>query len=157
MKLFPMIATQRKAFSLVEILIALALFGIAAVTFTTSIASALLAIISFEKAIEREEDLRFLRASIPYELSKDDLLAGGTIEAIHAGRVQWSATLAEKGILDFWDIGVTYSFPDDPQPVVERYERLAMGWMDEVDRSSKMTEKKESYPSDNRLSAEEAS
>lgn len=146
-----------KAFSLVEVLIALALFAISAVVFTTSITSALQVMIGFEKDIEREEDMRFLRATIPYELTKEELLAGGKLKVIHAGTVTWTATLTEENLLDFWDIAIEYQFPNEPEPIIENYKRLAMGWMDPVDRSSKMTDKKELYPTDNRIPPAEAS
>lgn len=145
------------AFSLVEVLIALSLFAISAVVFTTSITSALQVMIGFEKDIEREEDMRFLRATIPYELSKEDLLKGGKLKVIHGGDVNWTATLTEENLLDFWNIAIEYQFPNEPQPVLENYKRLAMGWMDPIDRSSKMTDKQELYPTDNRIPPTEES
>ncbi len=141
-----------KAFSLVEVLVAVALFAVALTVLSMSINSGYLGLISFETKIEREEDLRFIRARIPYTLSKEALLSGGKMTVPHGDVVAWRAELdASSEVVDYWDIKMEYEFPSTPHQVSEHCRRFVTGWTDSIERSSKIQSKKERTATDNRL------
>ncbi len=143
---------SKYAFSLVEVLIALALFAISLTVLSFSINSAFHGLIGFESKIDREEDLRFLRSKIPYTLSKEALLSGGKLQVPHAGEVLWSAHLElSPEVVDLWAINITYEFPTLPHEWTEHYERFVTDWMDVADRSARIKAKKDSTQNDNRL------
>ena len=145
------LSSKKSAFSLVEVLVALALFSMAITVLSASIYSALQSVLSFETAIDREEDLRFLRNLIPYNLDKKALLSGGKASTPHSKDVSWSAQIEPTAVIDCFKVTLTYDFPKAPHKTTETYIRFITGWMDPVDRSSEITRKKEASPTGNRL------
>lgn len=142
---------NKHGFSLIEVLIALGLFSVSLTVLAFAINSVYVGLIGFESEIMVEEDLRFLRYHLPYKLSKEALLSGGKLIVPHGGNVEWKATVETSDlIIDFYTITISYVFENPKRVFTEVYQRFVKGWMDEIERSSRIQLKKEKFETDNR-------
>ena len=105
---------RRKAFLLIEVLVALAIFGICA----TSIVSTAFEVMQFLNRIkdtrEQDQDLQFARAKVlstPDRTGEDSLEEGGTIETLSLGPIEWTMQdLEMTDILDVYKVTILFQW-----------------------------------------------
>lgn len=141
----------RGGFLLVEVLVALALFGICA----TSIVSSTFELMRFWDRVqdtrERDQDLQFARAevlSIAERTGPDSLEEGGEIETLSLGTIEW--TLSELEMTDILDVyKVTILFQWEGNDEVQEGEReitahvLRTTWTTEEFQTERITRRTE--------------
>jgi len=141
---------QPKAFTIVEVVVALGLFASALTVLSLAVHSSYLSLFSFETQIQHEEDLRFLRHHLPYVLSKEELLRGGKVRVPHAGVVHWSAIIEPTNILNCHKIILSYDF-EDKAPIQETYLRYIRNWISPDEVNTISLKKREGRVGFNRL------
>jgi len=139
-----------KAFTIVEVVVALGLFASALTVLSLAVHSSYLSLFSFETQIQHEEDLRFLRHHLPYVLSKEELLSGGKVRVPHAGIVYWSAIIEPTAIINCHKIILSYEF-ENREPVQETYWRYIRNWAKPDEVNTIVLKKREGKVGFNRL------
>lgn len=86
-------ASNRSAgFTILEVLIALAIFALAAVVLGGAYLNVLTGYETANRALERNDDVRFARDSLLAEPDLDTVLKGGDFESSNGRHVTWKAT-----------------------------------------------------------------
>ncbi|MFP4283489.1 MAG: type II secretion system protein [Opitutales bacterium] len=83
--------TRRRGFTLLEVLVALAIFAVSAVVISEAFFNTLRALDQREQDVAGLDDLRFVRSQILLEPDLDTFEDGGDIETLDGGTARWEA------------------------------------------------------------------
>jgi general secretion pathway protein I len=137
----------RRGFTLLEVLVALAIFGLAAVVLGATYVNALNAYQAASRRNEYEEDLRFVRAAVLIESDRDKVEEGGDLDLGNNKRAHWKAEIAATGTLDLFAVAWTCEITDPartaPYRVTQRFMLLRPTWSDPVERGKTLEQVKE--------------
>ena len=112
----------QQGFLLVEVLIALAIFGLCATMLVSGTFNVMRFLRDFEDTRERDQDLQFVRAEILSLADREELEDGGEIETLSLGTVQWELDdLETTELLDVYLVTLRFEWSDTDQ--VEAGER----------------------------------
>jgi len=119
-------------FTLLEVLIALAIFVMAAIMLAASYLNVLAGYEAANRAVERHEDVDFARAALMAETDRDAVEKGGEFEAANARRVRWKATIEETEMPDLYlvifDCELSGGTLKQPEKVQQRFRLLRPTW-----------------------------
>jgi len=108
------------AFTLLEVLVALAIFAMAAVVLGATYVNALNAYEIASRRNEYEEDLRFVRAALLAEPSRDKVEEGGDLNLGGEKRGRWQADIASTDTADLFAVTWTCTITDPARPAPNR-------------------------------------
>ena len=135
------------AFTLLEVLVALAIFALAAVVLGATYVNALNA---YEAATRRnayDEDLRFVRAALLTEPDRDKVEEGGELDLGTNRRARWQAEIASTNTVDLFSVTWTCEITDparrEPYRVTQTFLLLRPTWSDPVERSTLLDQAKQ--------------
>ena len=135
------------AFSLIEVVVALALFAMAAVVLSASFVNALLA---REKGLSndvRNADIRAVRMQLLLEPNLEDAEDGDRYETLSNGEANWQATIEPSNIVDLFRVQLMIEFmdpQDDQQPnYQETLYLLRPTWSESGERSELLEDKRD--------------
>ena len=94
-------------FMLIEVLIALALFGLAAVYLVDGAFVASRVVRVMKDTREMEQDLIWVRSEILSETNYQTLLEGGDITSLSMGEVKWEVEVEMTNVLDLYKVDLT--------------------------------------------------
>jgi general secretion pathway protein I len=138
---------RRAGFTLLEVLVALAIFAMAAVVLGATYVNALNAYEAATRRNEYDEDLRFVRAAMLAEPDRDKVEEGGQLNLGGSKRARWQADIASTGTADLFAVTWTCEITDParPQPyrVTQTLMLLRPTWSDPVERSQLLEQAKE--------------
>ena len=100
---------QRGAFSLIEVLVALAIFTLAVAVMAQGVNNAMHAIDVVKSETERDQSFRFASRQILKIEDRNEVEDGGAFSLANDGKVLWQAVLEETEILDLFKLEVTMS------------------------------------------------
>lgn len=126
------------AFSLVEVLIAIAIAGIAFSVLTQTFVNILETLDSLEGQSDREKHIRFVRSQIIQESDRDTFEQGDSIETLDFGTAEWAAEIEATEVVDLFrvDLEIEFENPEaDPFTYREILYLLRPTWSD-FERSS---------------------
>jgi general secretion pathway protein I len=130
---------MRRAFTLVEVLVALAIFGLGAVVLGAAYVNVLTAYDLAEKGNQSDPDVRFARALLLAEPDHDKAEKGGDFDGGNGRRVQWHATIESTSVTDLFQVTFVCELPDSnggSQPAVtETFTVLRPTWSEPVENS----------------------
>lgn len=123
-----------RAFTLIEVLVSLAIFALAAVVLGATYVNVLAGYGALAKRNEHEQDLRRAHAALLGEPDRKKAEAGGEL-ALPGNRVaRWDARIEEAGVADLFHVGFRCEIrdPAQPQPWVreESFRLLRPTWSD---------------------------
>jgi hypothetical protein len=95
---------KRLGFMLIEVLIALALFGFAAVYLVDGAFVASRVVRVMKDTREMEQDLLWVRSEVLSEANYEKFLEGGEITSLSMGEVQWEAEVEMTNVLDLYKV-----------------------------------------------------
>jgi hypothetical protein len=104
MSKFGMNQRKRVGFMLIEVLIALALFGFAAVYLVDGAFVASRVVRVMKDTREMEQDLLWVRSDVLSEANYEKFLEGGEITSLSMGEVQWEAEVEMTDVLDLYKV-----------------------------------------------------
>lgn len=137
----------RKGFTLVEVVIALAIFAFAAVVFTEGFTSILLSLDSLDQRTAEVTDIRFIRSQIIKEPDLDTFEEGGEVETVDSGTAYWQAVVEPAFVADLFDVTLTIELPEtdyrEAEVITERFYLLRPTWSEPLDRSEIIADNKE--------------
>jgi prepilin-type N-terminal cleavage/methylation domain-containing protein len=101
---------KKSGFMLIEVLVALALFGLAAVYLVDGAFVASRTIRLMKDARELEQDLLWVRSQVLTEPSYEKLEEGGELTALTMGEVEWEVEVEMTEVLDLYLVNLTLEY-----------------------------------------------
>lgn len=129
---------RSRAFTLIEVLVSLALFALAAVVLGATYVNVLTGYEAVAKRHEHEQDLRLVRAALLGEPDRKKAEAGGEL-ALPDNRVaRWGAKIEETRVADLFAVGFRCEIRDparvEPWVREESFRLLRPTWSDPATR-----------------------
>lgn len=136
-------ATQSKAsgsgFSLIEVVIAIAIMGISFFLLTETFFNILLTLDSLEAQSDYQKDVRFVRREIIQIADREELEDGGEITTLDLGKAAWEVELEETEIVDLFKVDLLIEFENPGGEPLEYRENLFLlrpTWSDPIESSA---------------------
>ena len=138
---------QHRGFSLIEVLLSLALLGIGVGVLAQALVNAITAVGSLESYDSLYHDVEFVARQAMMVNDRLEFENGGDVPLPNNNTAQWSAQIEDTQTLDLLRVKLTVELPEsDRYPAFEDTFTVYLyrqGWMDPIDRDILMTEKKE--------------
>lgn len=137
-----------RAFTLAELVIALAIFALAATVLSQSVLNALTALNNVQYGESSLRDFIYARQKILAIDDRDVLTDGGEFVAPSGNKLDWKVEISATDVLDLHQIDLTIerraeSGPEPP--FIGRYYVLRPKWSDSETRTALLTAKREEY------------
>ncbi len=133
-------------FSLIEVVIAIAIFAMAAVVLSSSFVNALLAREHGQSNERRNADIRAVRMQLLLEKNLDDAEDGSTYDTLNHGEAEWEATIEPTNVIDLFKVDWHLIFSEPPEGEYPKYEEtlylLRPTWSEADERSELLEDKK---------------
>ena len=137
----------KSSFTLLEVLVSLAIFALAAVVLGATYVNALNAYGTAARHDEYAEDLRFVRAALLTEPDRDKAAAGGDLDLGDNKRAHWTADITPTGTADLftvvWHCEINDPARREPYRAAQTLLLLRPTWSDPVERSKLLDQAKE--------------
>ena len=133
----------RKGFSLIEVLVAVAIAGIAFFVLTETFFNVLLTLESLESESDYQKDVRFVRREIVQIADRDELEDGGEITTLDLGTAEWRAELEALDVVDLFKVELEIDFENPEGEPINYRETLYLlrpTWSDPIESSSILSE-----------------
>lgn len=145
----------RPGLSLIETLIALAIFVVAGAMLMESCANALRSLDAVKERDNREQLFRFAIRQIILIADRDEFESGGDIKTVDEQEVTWSSSIEETNIVDLFKVELTLAHSEEKsfgstleeEGRVETLYLLRPDWSDPGDREALLEEKTEALES----------
>jgi len=128
----------RRAFTLIEVLVSLAIFALAAVVLGAAYVNVLTGYDAVSHRQEHEQDLRLVRAQVLAEPVRKLVELGGTFPLPQNRHAEWSAAVQETAVADLFRVSFhcVIAEPERARPWVrdESFMLLRPTWSDPADR-----------------------
>ena len=142
---------KRRAFTLLEVMVALAIFAVATVALAAAYINVLNAYDIVGRSNIRDEDVRFARAQLLAEPDRQKAEEGGDFDAASGGRVRWRATIEPTNTADLFQVDFTCEVsesnpaPTAPpsRPLTQRFFLLRPTWSEGTDQAKARGEARE--------------
>ena len=134
-------------FSLIEVVVALALFAMASVVLMSSFVNALLAREHGQSNDVRHADIRAVRMQLLLEPNVDDAEDGDRYETLNNGMANWEASIEPTNVIDLFkvELRIEFSEPQEEQEAthIETLYLLRPTWSESDERSTLLQDKKD--------------
>ena len=128
-----------RAFTLLEVLVALAIFAMAAVVLGATYVNALNAYEAVARRNEFGADLQFVRAALLTEPDRSKVEEGGDFDLGGSKRAHWNAEITATDTVDLFSVAWTCEITDparrEPFRTTQTYLLLRPTWSDPVERT----------------------
>ena len=135
------------AFTLVEVLIAVAIFAMAASVLMSAFVNALLSRGSAAKYDLLNADIRAVRMQLLLEPNLEDAEDGNEYETVHCGEASWEALVVPTNVVDLFKVELNIRFSEPPEGLVADYTEtlylLRPTWSESDERSDLLQDKRE--------------
>ncbi|MEJ6524063.1 MAG: type II secretion system protein [Opitutales bacterium] len=129
MKYFRNHSINRNGFMLIEVLIALALFGLSAVYLVDGAFIASRTIRVMKDTREMEQDLLWVRGEIFKESDYEKIKDGGDIQALSMGEVWWETEVEMSNVLDVYQVTLFLEYDGNEELGVDSGERVSQMYL----------------------------
>ncbi len=144
-----------RGFSLIEVLVALAVFGMAATYLMSTFVNALLA---RERSVQNDllkDDIQTVRLQLLLEPDREAAEDGGDFPTLNHGEARWEARIEPTDLIDLFAVQFSVAFPDSPdgQPVdyEEQLYLLRPTWSEGDERSELLEDKRDALLDERRF------
>jgi general secretion pathway protein I len=124
--------SRRAAFTLLEVLVALAIFALAAIVLGSAYLNILTSYDAVARAAAVSEDLAFARQQVLLEPDRKKLEQGGEFDSVNGRHVRWSAEFALGVMPDVYNVTFTCEINDpgkiEATKAVEKFTLLRPTW-----------------------------
>lgn len=139
--------SKRSGFSLIEVVVALAIFAMAAVVLTDTFVNALLARERGEGNDARNRDIRAVRMQLLLEPDREAAEDGETYETLSSGSANWEAEIEPTDVVDLFKVQFRIEFSEAQEDQEKSYSEtlylLRPTWSESDERSNLLQEKKD--------------
>lgn len=139
--------TSSDAFSLMEVVIAVAVFAMAATVLTSAFSNALL---SRERSVSNDlinNDIRAVRLQLLLEANLDDAEDGDEMETLSSGEATWEAVIEPTNVIDLFKVQLNISFSEPaaglPKDYTETLYLLRPTWSESSERDDLLQDKRD--------------
>lgn len=136
---FPTRRADREAFTLLEVLVALAIFALMAIVLGSAYLNVLNSYAAVANANQTNEDVTFARAQLLAEPDRTVIEQGGDFDSANNRHVKWSATIASTSINDLFTVTFVCEIADpaksEPEKVIQTFTVLRPTWSDPAERT----------------------
>ena len=129
---------MRRAFTLLEVIVALAIFALGAVVLGAAYINVLNAYEVAQKGNAADQDVRFARSLLLSEPDRDKAEKGGDFDAGNGRRASWHATIESTVTADLFQATFVCEVSDGnggTQPTTEVFTVLRPTWADPVENA----------------------
>ena len=128
-----------RAFTLIEVLISLAIFAMAAIGLSVAYLNVLGGYQSVAHRQEGEEEWKLLRTIILSEADREKVVAGGQLPLPDNSSLQWSATIDSTSVADLFAVTIKSELAaagnSNSRPHQEKIFLLRPKWSDPLERN----------------------
>ena len=117
---FPSPQKFRRGFTLVEVLVALCIFAMAAVVLGSSYLNVLISYDVLSRGMQINEDIAFARQQVLRESDRKKLKQGGEFDTVGGRRARWSVEIASTLIPDVFTVVFTCEITEPSRPTAEK-------------------------------------
>lgn len=142
---------SRTAFSLIEVVIAVAIFGMAASVLMSAFTNALLA---RDRSVSNDllnADIRSVRMQLLLEPDIEAAEDGDDYETLSSGLATWEARIEPTNVVDLFRVELRIDFSEPPEDLPEEYSEslylLRPTWSESDERSDLLQDKREELES----------
>jgi len=136
-----------RAFTLLEVLVALAIFAMAAVVLGATYVNALNAYEAVSRRNEYDADLQFVRAALLTEPDRQKVEDGGDVDLGEGRRAHWHADIVPTATVDLFSVAWTCEINDsarrEPFHTTQTFLLLRPTWSDPVERTKLLDQVKQ--------------
>ena len=136
----------KSGFSLIEVVVALAIFAMAAVVLSNTFVNTLLARERGVNNDARNRDIRAVRMQLLLEPNREDAEKGNTYETLNNGSANWEAKIEPTNVVDLFQVNFRIEFtkPQDDQEATyqETLYLLRPTWSESDERADLLQDKK---------------
>ena len=118
-------SSTQSGFMLIEVLIALAIFGLAAVYLVDGAFVASRTIRVMKDTREMEQDLLWVRSQVFQEADYEKMEEGGDIQALSMGEVKWETEIDMTEVLDLYKVRLTLDYDGNDELGIEPGQRVS--------------------------------
>jgi general secretion pathway protein I len=139
---------RRCGFTLLEVLISLAVFALAAVVLGATYVNILNAYHVVNRGEIRDEEMRFARSMLMAEADRTKAEEGGNFESSSGGRVTWSSEIEPSSVADVFKVTFTCEVAETnattpSRPTKEMFMLLRPSWSEGLDMTKLRQEAKD--------------
>ena len=135
------------AFTLIEVLIAVSIFAMAASVLMSAFVNALLSRENGTKYDLLNADIRAVRMQLLLEPNLEDAEDGNEYKTFHSGEASWEAQVEPTDVVDLFQVGLSIRFSEPPEGLVADYSEtlylLRPTWSESDERSKLLQDKRE--------------
>lgn len=126
------------AFTLVEVLVAVAIFVVFVGAFSQALVASFNAVSAINELQNYDTDLRLVRRTVLQIKERDDVEDGGEVETIGSGEAKWEAEIETVEVIDLFKLTLTIEFEDDPDEAVHEMVLYVLrpDWSDEAEHQA---------------------
>lgn len=125
---------RRAGFTLIEVLVALAIFAMTAIVLSTAYLNVLNSYAAASRANQRDHDVSFAREQLLAEPDRAKAEIGADFDSLEGRHVRWSATIAATTMPDLFAVTFTCEINDSSQPdlpkITQTFTLLRPTWSD---------------------------
>lgn len=137
-------APRRRAFTLVEVLVSLAIFAAAAVVLGSAYLNVLLGYEAVSRGVQIGEDFAFARQIVLTQPDREKLEQGGEFETTGGQRARWSVEITSTNVADLFEVAFTCEIAGanrtESDKVVQRFRLLRPTWSIDAAERGKLKE-----------------
>ena len=126
-------STSSRAFTLVEVLVALVIFAMAAVVLGSSYLNVLNSYQTVSRGVQVNEDFAFARQIVLREPDRQKLEQGGEFESAGGRRAKWSVEITSTLVPNVFNVAFTCELADptrtEPEKLTQQFTVLRPTWV----------------------------
>lgn len=135
------------AFTLLEVVVSVALFAAAAIALSGAFVNALLLREHGQSQQNFQSDLHMVRLQLLLEPDLEQAEDGGSYQTIEMGLADWNALIEPTNVVDLFKVAFTVEFPEAPEGQPSNHSEtlylLRPSWSESDERSALLEEKAE--------------
>lgn len=134
-------------FTLIEVVIAVAVFAMAATVLSSAFTNALLARDQSARSDLLNADIRAVRLQLLLEANLEDAEDGGEYQTLNNGEASWEASVEPMNVIDLFEVQLQIQFSEPLEGLTDKYSEtlflLRPTWSESSERSELLEDKRQ--------------